>query len=259
MASSSIGLSRNYAFCSSARTVKASKSVTVHMDVAPERVWALVRDITNTGRFSPETSEAEWLNGSSASAVDRGISPPKGVKCAQESCTPPRRIGGLQMVQGARRWSMSGLSAVRAPGVAVALLFAALVLLPGLGSVAAGALVGVPLVSARSESQCSAVVGAPFNYKAVGGKQLSGDRYEVLALNEPCSTARTWVAKLTHARPGTANPDGARKLAGGPSGWTCEGKGYTYATHKAPTISGQCYRGKLTNPTQLFYWASSVS
>lgn len=32
-------------------------------------MWALVSDITNTGSFSPETFEAEWLNGSSAPAV----------------------------------------------------------------------------------------------------------------------------------------------------------------------------------------------
>ena len=38
-------------------------SVTVHIDASPQEVWALVSDITNTGRFSPETFEAEWLGG----------------------------------------------------------------------------------------------------------------------------------------------------------------------------------------------------
>jgi hypothetical protein len=38
-------------------------AVTVHMDATPERVWSLVSDITNTGKFSPETFEAEWLGG----------------------------------------------------------------------------------------------------------------------------------------------------------------------------------------------------
>jgi uncharacterized protein YndB with AHSA1/START domain len=39
-------------------------SVTVHMDAPPEKVWALVSDVTQIGRFSPETFEAEWIDGS---------------------------------------------------------------------------------------------------------------------------------------------------------------------------------------------------
>jgi ligand-binding SRPBCC domain-containing protein len=44
-------------------------SATVHIDAPPEQVWALVSDITNTGRFSPETFEAEWVDGFSEPAV----------------------------------------------------------------------------------------------------------------------------------------------------------------------------------------------
>src|ERR1035437_2316086 len=44
-------------------------SVTIHMAASPERVWMLVSDITNTGKFSPETFEAEWLDGATGSAV----------------------------------------------------------------------------------------------------------------------------------------------------------------------------------------------
>ncbi len=44
-------------------------SVTVHIAATPERIWELVSDITNTGRFSPETFEAEWLDGATAPAV----------------------------------------------------------------------------------------------------------------------------------------------------------------------------------------------
>ena len=44
-------------------------SVTVHMAAPPERVWSLVSDVTNTGRFSPETFEAEWLDGATGPAV----------------------------------------------------------------------------------------------------------------------------------------------------------------------------------------------
>jgi uncharacterized protein YndB with AHSA1/START domain len=44
-------------------------SVTVHIAAAPDRVWGLVSDITNTGKFSPETFEAEWLGGATDPAV----------------------------------------------------------------------------------------------------------------------------------------------------------------------------------------------
>lgn len=43
-------------------------SVTVHIDAAPEKVWELVSDITNTGKFSPETFDAEWLDGATEPA-----------------------------------------------------------------------------------------------------------------------------------------------------------------------------------------------
>jgi hypothetical protein len=44
-------------------------SVTLHVAAPPEAVWGLVSDITNTGRFSPETFEAEWLDGSTGPEV----------------------------------------------------------------------------------------------------------------------------------------------------------------------------------------------
>jgi hypothetical protein len=33
------------------------------MEAPAQQVWELVSDITNTGEFSPETFEAEWLDG----------------------------------------------------------------------------------------------------------------------------------------------------------------------------------------------------
>ncbi len=39
------------------------------MAAPAERIWPLVSDITNTGRFSPETFEAEWLDGATEPAV----------------------------------------------------------------------------------------------------------------------------------------------------------------------------------------------
>jgi uncharacterized protein YndB with AHSA1/START domain len=44
-------------------------SVTVHVNAPPQEVWRLVSDVTNTGRFSPETFEAEWLDGSTGPEV----------------------------------------------------------------------------------------------------------------------------------------------------------------------------------------------
>src|SRR4051812_42735970 len=44
-------------------------SVTIHMAAPAEEIWSVVSDITNTGRFSPETFEAEWLDGATGPAV----------------------------------------------------------------------------------------------------------------------------------------------------------------------------------------------
>ncbi len=44
-------------------------SVTVRIAAPPERVWALVTDVTITGRFSPETFDAEWLDGATGPGV----------------------------------------------------------------------------------------------------------------------------------------------------------------------------------------------
>ncbi len=43
--------------------------VTVHMSAPPEAIWALVSDVTKIGRYSPETFEAEWLDGATGPAV----------------------------------------------------------------------------------------------------------------------------------------------------------------------------------------------
>jgi uncharacterized protein YndB with AHSA1/START domain len=44
-------------------------SVTVHMAAPPEKVWSLVSDVTRIGEFSPETFEAEWLDGATGPSV----------------------------------------------------------------------------------------------------------------------------------------------------------------------------------------------
>jgi len=44
-------------------------AVTVHMQASPDKVWDLVSDVTRIGRYSPETFEAEWLDGATGPAV----------------------------------------------------------------------------------------------------------------------------------------------------------------------------------------------
>ena len=39
------------------------------MDAPPEKVWALVSDVTRIGEFSPETFEARWTRGSTGPEV----------------------------------------------------------------------------------------------------------------------------------------------------------------------------------------------
>jgi hypothetical protein len=39
------------------------------MDAPAQRVWELVSDVTRIGTFSPETFEAEWLDGATGPAV----------------------------------------------------------------------------------------------------------------------------------------------------------------------------------------------
>jgi ligand-binding SRPBCC domain-containing protein len=43
--------------------------VTVHIAAPPDEVWALVADVTQVGRLSPETFEAEWVGGATGPAV----------------------------------------------------------------------------------------------------------------------------------------------------------------------------------------------
>ena len=49
--------------------MKLGDEVTVHMNATPQQVWALVSDVTQIGRYSPETFEGEWLDGATGPAV----------------------------------------------------------------------------------------------------------------------------------------------------------------------------------------------
>jgi len=76
-------------------------SVTVHMAAAPERIWDLISDVTNIGRFSPETFEAEWLDGATGPALGarfrghvrrNGRGPVYWTTCTVVACEPGREF-----------------------------------------------------------------------------------------------------------------------------------------------------------------------
>jgi uncharacterized protein YndB with AHSA1/START domain len=73
--------------------------VTVHMDATPDRIWDLVSDVTKIGRYSPETFEAEWLDGATGPAVGarfrghvkrNGWGPTYWTTCTVTECEPGR-------------------------------------------------------------------------------------------------------------------------------------------------------------------------
>ncbi len=74
-------------------------AVTVHMAASPERVWELVSDVTRIGSYSPETFEAEWIEGATGPApgakfrghVKRnGKGPIYWTTCTVSACEPGR-------------------------------------------------------------------------------------------------------------------------------------------------------------------------
>jgi uncharacterized protein YndB with AHSA1/START domain len=76
-------------------------SVTLHMNASPHAVWELVSDVTRIGRYSPETFEAEWLDGATGPAVGakfRGHvkrnqkGPTYWAPCTITECEPNRRL-----------------------------------------------------------------------------------------------------------------------------------------------------------------------
>lgn len=77
------------------------ESVTVHMAAPPERIWELLSDVTKIGRYSPETFEAEWLEGATGPAVGakfrghvkrNGIGPIYWTTCTVRECVPGREF-----------------------------------------------------------------------------------------------------------------------------------------------------------------------
>ena len=77
-------------------------SVTLHMNAAPEVVWDLVTDVTKIGLYSPETFEAEWLDGADGPAIGarfrghvkrNGRGPIYWTECKVVSCHQGREFG----------------------------------------------------------------------------------------------------------------------------------------------------------------------
>ncbi|WP_201377578.1 SRPBCC family protein, partial [Mycobacterium intracellulare] len=44
-------------------------SAELHINASPQTVWQLISDVTQIGRFSPETFEAQWLDGATGPTV----------------------------------------------------------------------------------------------------------------------------------------------------------------------------------------------
>lgn len=77
-------------------------SVTVFIDAPPAVVWDLVSDVTRIGEFSPETFEAEWVDGATGPEVGahfrghvkrNGIGPIYWSACKVTTCVPERDFG----------------------------------------------------------------------------------------------------------------------------------------------------------------------
>jgi uncharacterized protein YndB with AHSA1/START domain len=76
-----------------------SGEVSVPMAAPPEKVWALVSDVTRIGEFSPETFEAQWTHGATGPAVGarfkghvkrNGVGPVYWTPCTVTKCVPEK-------------------------------------------------------------------------------------------------------------------------------------------------------------------------
>ncbi len=76
-------------------------AVTVHMNAPAQEIWELVSDVTRIGSYSPETFEAEWLDGASGPEVGatfrghvkrNGRGPTYWTTCTVTACQPGREF-----------------------------------------------------------------------------------------------------------------------------------------------------------------------
>jgi hypothetical protein len=84
-------------------------AVRVHIKAPASQIWDLVAHVENTGRFSPETFEAEWLGGATGPALGarfRGhvkrneIGPTYWTTCEVTACEPGREFGFAVLLGG---------------------------------------------------------------------------------------------------------------------------------------------------------------
>lgn len=95
-----------------AKGVKGEESIEIA--APPDKVWAMVADVTRMGEWSPENKGGEWIDGASAPAVGARF---KGrnkqgrarwsTKCLVEECEPGRIFAFATQVGGKdrTRWS----------------------------------------------------------------------------------------------------------------------------------------------------------
>jgi uncharacterized membrane protein len=85
-------------------------SVTMQISAPADEVWGLISDITNTGKFSPETFEAQWLDGATGPAVGttfrghvkrNGRGPVYWTTCRITTCVPGADFG-FEVLAGKR-------------------------------------------------------------------------------------------------------------------------------------------------------------
>ena len=83
-------------------------AVTLHMRAEPGRVWDLVSDVTRIGSYSPETFEAEWLEGATGPQLGarfrghvkrNGRGPVYWTECKVVSCEPGREFGFVVLLR----------------------------------------------------------------------------------------------------------------------------------------------------------------
>lgn len=77
-------------------------SVTLEMNASAAAIWNLVSDVTRVGSFSPETFEAEWLDGANGPVTGarfrghvkrNGKGPTYWTTCTVVECVPERTFG----------------------------------------------------------------------------------------------------------------------------------------------------------------------
>ena len=82
---------------------------------------------------------------------------------------------------------------------------------------------------------------------------LSGSKYQVTAIGSfSCSTAKSWVAKLSKDVVKNSKPSGVNNnvLKNGPSGYACG----ALSSRQGKAFAGSCLRGPAVNPTSGFAW-----